>query len=184
MPKPKTTDLLPQEIRQELEQRLQDNGFGGYTELSEWLESQGFRISRTTIGRFGKEFKERCKAIRTARMMAIAYKEELPEDEGAVSEILTEVGKGLILEYAFLVQETLCGNNNGLDKLRTLTPLVATAARSIEAINRSDIAIAKYVTELKERQAAKLEELKSEGQQLGITEEYLKRIESEWLGLF
>jgi hypothetical protein len=56
--------------------------------------------------------------------------------------------------------------------------------KSLSDVSRSDVVVAKYSAEVKAAQAAKLAELTAEGQELGINAEYLKRLETEWLGLF
>jgi hypothetical protein len=63
----------------------------------------------------------------------------------------------------------------GLEELKLLTPFVSTAARSIEAINRSDVAVAKYAAEVKGKVAA------LDGKP-GIDQETLDRVRREIFG--
>jgi hypothetical protein len=162
-------------LREELEAKLIAQGFGGYTELVEWLKQKGYQISRATVANFGKEFKERHEALRLMRQMAIAYQEELPEGgEEAVQNTLLEVGKAITLEYAFLVQGALATRKE-LDELKLLTPFVGTAARAIESINRSDVAVAKYAAEVQSKVAA------LDGKP-GIDQETLDRVRRDIFG--
>jgi hypothetical protein len=175
MPQTKAVDLLPDEVRQELENRLLANGFGGYQGLTEWLQKQGFEIGRRSVAIFGKEFKDRHKALKLMREMAIAYRQDLPAGgDEAVQDTLLEAGKAITLEYSFLVLTAL-NTREGLEELKLLTPFVGTAARSIEAINRSDVAVAKYAAEVNGRVAA------LDGKP-GIDQETLDRVKREIFG--
>lgn len=46
-----TVDRLPEEVRAELDLRLADTA-NTYSELSDWLKSEGYEISRSAIGRY------------------------------------------------------------------------------------------------------------------------------------
>ncbi|MCI9484386.1 MAG: DUF3486 family protein [Clostridiaceae bacterium] len=46
-----TVDRLPDEVRAELDLRLSDTA-NTYSELSDWLKSEGYEISRSAIGRY------------------------------------------------------------------------------------------------------------------------------------
>ena len=46
-----TVDRLPDEVRAELDLRLADTA-NTYSELSDWLKSEGYEISRSAIGRY------------------------------------------------------------------------------------------------------------------------------------
>lgn len=42
-----TVELLPEDVRHALERRLAESGFSNYSELTDWLKSQGYEISRS-----------------------------------------------------------------------------------------------------------------------------------------
>ena len=48
MPQRSKVDLLPDQIREDLEHHLIQGGFSGYRELSLWLGEQGFEISKSS----------------------------------------------------------------------------------------------------------------------------------------
>lgn len=56
MPKRNAVNLLPEDVRKELIERLINNHFSGYVGLSEWLKSLGHNISKSSLHRFGSEF--------------------------------------------------------------------------------------------------------------------------------
>ena len=53
MPRRSGVTGLPPEIRDELNARLVANGFSGYEALSEWLEEQGYSLSKSALHRHG-----------------------------------------------------------------------------------------------------------------------------------
>ena len=55
--------VLPPEIKQEFERRLTENGFQNYTDLTEWLNEQGFQISRSAVHRYGQKIERRFAAF-------------------------------------------------------------------------------------------------------------------------
>ena len=50
-----SVELLPEEVRHALERRLAESGFSNYSELTEWLNNQGYEISRSAVHRFGQK---------------------------------------------------------------------------------------------------------------------------------
>lgn len=68
MGRAKTVELLPVEVRAEVDRRLMDNGFGDYLALAEELRNRGYsKISKSGLHRYGVELKRR---IQTARASA------------------------------------------------------------------------------------------------------------------
>jgi len=80
--------LLPDDVRQELEKRLIQGGFAGYTDLAEWLNGQGFEISRSAVHRYGKQFEDRLQALKVATDQAKAMTEASEDDAGAMNEAI------------------------------------------------------------------------------------------------
>ena len=50
---------LPVEVQREIEQRLIENGFSEYVRITEELKRRGYRISKSSLGRIGKQLKAR-----------------------------------------------------------------------------------------------------------------------------
>lgn len=60
MPRISSIARLPQRVRADLDRRLIANGFGGYLAIEDELRAQGYtKISRSALGRYGKELKHR-----------------------------------------------------------------------------------------------------------------------------
>ena len=58
MPKIHRTEQLPGFILNELNSRLVESNFGKFVELSSWLKSNGFDISKSAIHRYAQRLKK------------------------------------------------------------------------------------------------------------------------------
>lgn len=87
-PRSKVYDL-PQELRDELNERLVSSGFQDYQGLTEWLEENGFKLSRSAVHRYGsalqEEFDEAMGAVRKSTEMAKAWAESDEDTQGALA---------------------------------------------------------------------------------------------------
>lgn len=88
MPVPSNISLLPEEVRNELNIRLKGNGFSDYEVLASWLQEEGFEISRSAVGRYGKDFKDQVKALKESTEMAKFLVNEVGDDDGAMNDAL------------------------------------------------------------------------------------------------
>ena len=83
-----TVETLPEAIRAELEKRLIQGSFSDYTGLAEWLQEQGYEISRSAIWRHGKKFEDKLKALKIATDQAKAIAEASEDDAGALNDAI------------------------------------------------------------------------------------------------
>jgi hypothetical protein len=82
-------ELLPEEIRQELEQRLIKGGFSGYVGLAEWLNSLGYEITKSSVHRYSKnKFEDRLWAMKIATDQAKAIAEASADDAGELNDAI------------------------------------------------------------------------------------------------
>ncbi len=88
MPARSKVDLLPEDVRQALEQRLIAQSFSGYESLAEFLQEKGFEIAKSSLHRWGTRFEERVRALKIATDQAKAIVEASPDDEGAMTDAL------------------------------------------------------------------------------------------------
>lgn len=57
MPQVSRISKLPLPLQREVEERLAANGFGGYVALADELRGRGYRISKSSLHRFGQTLK-------------------------------------------------------------------------------------------------------------------------------
>ena len=97
MPSRSKITKLPDVIKRELDKRLITGSFSDYRKLSDWLQEQGYEISRSAINRYGQAFEERLAAIKIASEQARAVSEAVGDNEGVMSDALIS----LVQEKAF-----------------------------------------------------------------------------------
>lgn len=83
---------LPEEIKAELGKRLKASGYGDIDGHTMWLREQGFKVSRSALGRYSVDVKARS---RVAAQIAsdLSVLEDLDSMEGeAATYLLVELG--------------------------------------------------------------------------------------------
>jgi len=88
MPQVSKMDSLPEDIRVQLNAKIKANGFGGYEALAEWLTREGCAIGKTTVAKYGKQFKDRLERLRDATQQAKFLADEFPDDDGSMNDAL------------------------------------------------------------------------------------------------
>jgi flavorubredoxin len=88
MPQRSKIITLPEETLAELNKKLVAGKFSDYAALAEWLQQQGFDISRSSLHRYGQDFAERLAAISMATEQARAVAEAASDDGNAMNEAL------------------------------------------------------------------------------------------------
>src|SRR5437870_5865881 len=63
MPARSQVAMLPDELRTELERRMSERAFGGYQELAEWLQAQGYPISDDSVQRHGAKLQRKLEML-------------------------------------------------------------------------------------------------------------------------
>jgi hypothetical protein len=176
---------LPPEIRSQLEQRLIANGFSDYRDLSEWLAQQGYAICKSSLHKYGKSFEDRLSTLKLSHDFAMAYKQALPDDAGARSEVLTDLAQDTLFNMILQLNNkaNLLDDDADDSELTSLSTILSKVTRAIGDINRSSVTVKRYAAEIKAKQTAKFNELESEGSKSGINAEFMHRLKTEVLGL-
>jgi hypothetical protein len=63
MPPRSKIETLPPTVRTELERRIVERAFGGYRDLAEWLQSQGYHIAHDSVRRYGSRLQQQIEAL-------------------------------------------------------------------------------------------------------------------------
>mgnify|MGYP001015882403 FL=1 len=88
MAKRSAIDTLPEDIRHALERRLSENGFANYTELTDWLNAQGYEVSRSAVHRYGQQVERRYASIKASTEAARLIAEGASDEGDTRSEAL------------------------------------------------------------------------------------------------
>jgi hypothetical protein len=73
-------DELPVYVREELDERLADTS-NGYVQISQWLQEQGYAISKSSIGRYAQRGGKDRMRLREINEMASAYAKLIRENQ-------------------------------------------------------------------------------------------------------
>ena len=140
MPKRSSILALPKAVKAWLDSALVEGSFSGYEKLSEELKSRGYKISKTTVYRYGSAFEQRLSALKMASEQARAIVSASPDDDGVVSEALMR----LVQEKLFQV---LIDFQVDPDKPLNL----ASAAKAIADLSRATVGQKKWQAEIREK---------------------------------
>jgi hypothetical protein len=181
MPKRAAIELLPEEARKKVNQLLIDSNFAGYDQLADQINGllQDYdlelQISRSAIHRYGKDFQQRCEALRIATEQAKAIVQNAPDEAGDMGEALTRLAQ----EQIFTLLVDLQGDMTAGD--------LSKVATAIATMNRSSVAIKKYAADVREKVEAKFKALEVESasgaSKRTIDPETLRIIRQEVYGL-
>ena len=132
---------LPADAKAWLDQELVRRSFTGYVELAALLAEQGYEISKSAIGRYGKKFKAEQEQLKQSIEMAKAFAEVVGDDGAAMNQTLTALAQQ---ELISIVRE---GRYDDQIKLPALVQAIA-------QLNRSDINTRKFQIEQAARRKA------------------------------
>lgn len=181
-----TITQLPAEVKAAIDQRLIGSSFSGYRDLSEWLQEQGYILSKSALHRYGKSFEERLSTLKLSHDFAIAYKQALPDDQGARAEVLTDLAQdtlfNLMLQLQKKAQELEDIDDEDSD-LMGLSNVLSKVTRAISDVNRSGISVKKYAQETKAKAEAVAAQVSAAASQGGLSQSTIAMIESQILGI-
>ncbi len=160
-------DELPAELRREVD-RLLVEGNVTYDDIQAFLAGKGHDISRSAIGRYGKEF------------LATYQRLRVIEDQSRT--LVSEAGEGMVLEEAAaklfaqkIVEAQLSGDLNILEMPR----LVSDFAK----LQSSTVARERFKRELQDRVVKTADEAGKIARQGGLSDEKAEEIRRKILGI-
>ncbi len=164
---------LPSDAKAWLDQELVRRNFTGYIELAALLAEQGYEISKSALGRYGKRFQAEQVRLRESIEMAKAFAEVVGDDGAAMNQTLTA------LAQQELMTVIRAGKYDDDIKLPALI-------RSISSLNRSDINTRKFQIEQAARSKALNEAadaVEHAAQQKGLNKEQAQFWREQVLGV-
>lgn len=166
MPRRSKVLSLPDDVRQALNQKLLEQGFQGYEDLEDWLEAQGFEISKSALHRYGQDFEARVERLRVATEQARAIVEGAPDDEGNLNDAIIRLLQEKLLKV--LQEIDIDPENVSFKELGLLI------ARS----SRASVTAKKWAAETRERLRVATEEAKDKMRKGGVSEKTIAEVES------
>jgi len=164
-------ELLPDEVLNELNERLVKGRFAGYDELAKWLKANGFEISRSALHRYGQKFEDKIGALKLATDQAKAVVDASPDDEGAMNEALMR----LIQEKLFSILMDLNINPKKIN--------IASLVRAVAEFTRANVAHRKYREHVREKAKAAVASIEKIAKKGGLSKNAVAEIRREILGI-
>jgi len=156
---------LPHEVRKAVNRLLVEQAT--YEEVSEYLQERGFDISRSSVGRYGKDFFEMLSRLRV--------------DE-AKADALIEGEDTMALEHAaskLLIQQVITGIADSKINVAEVPRIMSDLAK----LQSSSIQREKYRQEIRERTAKVADTVEKKLTKAGVTKEVADAIKREVLGI-
>ena len=169
MPAISAIDQLPEAARKDLEQMLIRSSFSGYQALAEWLQGRGFEISKSSVHRFGKGFKERLKALKTATDQAKAIAEASEDDAGLMNDSLIR----LVQTRTFELLVELNADDKSLPKI----------GRMVADLARASVGQKKFMSEVRRKARDAAQKISKQLKKQGLSEEAADIIRKDILGI-
>lgn len=176
MPPPSKVELLPEDLRHEFEARLVRGAFSGYEALSQWLEEQGYEISKSVLHKHGQRLKRRLEAIKASTQAAQLLADAVPDEAGALSSAVLSLVQTEMFELLVNLQEADATDDPG-----ARVKMLGNAAHAMADLARASLKQKEWAAGIK----AKLDALLAESQRGEGTLDIrtLQRIRSEVYGL-
>jgi hypothetical protein len=168
-----SVEVLPTEIKSWLDQQLVERRFTGYSDLAQALSRQGFHISRSALGRYGKRYKDEIKQLRQSIEMAKGFADVVGDDGAAMNQTLTALTQQTLMQ---IVRE---GKYDADIKLPALV-------QAISQLNRADVNTRKFQIQQKARREALAEAAAKAEEGLhkqGMSTEAIDAIKRDILGI-
>jgi hypothetical protein len=172
MSKPSTVKTLPKPDREWLEKQLLERNFADYDGLTAALAERGLEISRSALGRFGKEFKNHVEKLRRATDMAVLLSEEVGDDANAIGDATTRMMQMHLFEAM---------QDYDFTRLQAVKPHQLIAA--LADLNRASVSQKKWMSDVRTKTKAVAESVEKTTKKAGLSTDAIAQIKRDILGI-
>lgn len=174
-------DLLPEEVRHALERKLTESGFSDYRALADWLQAQGYQISRSAVHRYGQKVERRFASIKASTEAARLIAEGAADEGDTRSEALMAMLQTELFDALVQIGEIPDTELNPIERLG----MMSEAAKKVATLTSASTRLKQWQSRLQDKMAAKFAELEAESakQDSGLDPDTLKRIRQEVYGV-
>lgn len=177
MAKRSSVELLPQNIRHELERKLSENGFSNYTALAEWLSEQGYEISRSAVHRYGAKIQRRFANIKASTEAARLIAEGASDEGDTRSEALVAMVQTELFDA--LVEIGEMSEMGAVDKFT----MISKASRNIADLTSASTRLKEYQAKLQVKIEQTAQDVAKTVKKGGLSDETADEIRRKILGI-
>lgn len=168
---------LPENLRHELERKLAENGFANYTDLTEWLNNQGYQISRSAVHRYGQQVERRFAAIKASTEAARLIAEGAADEGDTRSEALVAMVQTELFEAMLEISEM--EDLTAVDRFS----MVAKASKNIATLTSASTRLKEYQAKIRAKAQAAADEVAKAVKKGGLSDETADQIRKQILGI-
>lgn len=169
MARQKAIDALSEEHKQQLDEKLINQGFFNYQGLADWLNSLGYKISRTATHRYGKQLERKIQAIKDATLMSQIISEQIGDDIDVRSEAMIAMMQTRMLDVMVQLDEQAPEQE---------LAMIMRAAKAIGDLSKASRDHKKFQAEVVRRMQDEFDKLKDEGNDADTLDRAIERIKS------
>ena len=140
-----TIEKLPEAVRHEFERKLVENGFSDYQAIAEWLQAQGYEISRSAAHRYGQKVQRRFAAIKSSTEAARLIAEGASDEGDTRSEALMAMLQTELFDALVQIGEMDNEELNALDRFGVM----AEGAKKISGLISASARLKEYQAKVK-----------------------------------
>lgn len=179
MAKRSTIATLPPDILAAFERRLAENGFANYTELTEWLNQQGYEVSRSAVHRYGQKVERRFAAIKSSTEAARLIADGAADEGDTRSEALMAMVQTELFDALVQIGDM------GDEELNPLArfDLMSEGAKRIAGLISASTRLKEYQAKVKAKVAAAAEDVAKQAKKGGLSDEAAEAIRKQILGI-
>ena len=175
---------LPAELRDELNARLVQSGFGGYEALSAWLQQQGYEISKSAVHRYGQALESEYAAamadVKKATELARAFSADDADDGAALTGAIARMAQEALLRILLSLRQA---EQAGEHAPQEMAKHMSQVSRALADLGRVTISHAKHAQAIRAQLAQELEQRVSARGNSPISPEQLRAIISDAYGV-
>lgn len=185
MPPRNAIFTLPPELRDQLNAKLVQSGFGDYTGLSAWLQEQGWEISKSAVHRYGQalasEYEAAMADVKKATELARAYAADDADDGAALTGAIARMAQESLLRILLALRKA---EQAGEHEPQEMAKHMSQVSRALADLGRVTISHAKHASAIRAQLAQELEQrVQQAGAGGAISPEQLRKIISEAYGV-
>jgi RNA polymerase-interacting CarD/CdnL/TRCF family regulator len=130
--------LLPDDLKSELDSRLSAGTFRSCRSLSKWLRDNGYQISEDSLQRYGQNFDRRLDAIRLATEQARIVCAQFKDDDVDMQTALLRLVQTRLFEILSAINQRARKRRatSGSEKIATVN--ITALARSVSGLARAE----------------------------------------------
>ena len=172
MPRRSKVEGLPPDVKAWLDQALAENNFSGYELLAAELARRGYGIGKSSLHRYGQDFEERLKALRSVTEQARAVVQASPDEDGAVNDALVRLTQEKM--FSILMDMQVDPEAVDLPKL----------ARAVAELGKASVAQKRWQMEARKQALADAaKEAGAAAKSVGLTDDAVAQIQRRILGM-